>query len=423
MNLASDLPSFETTQAALRLTTEHLARELYARSDIAPRWSDFEWTAASAVCALQGISTLLANRTRWRGPAFWQEFLVEQRCHSVARDAQVGTLLATLDDATRKAGIATVALKGSALRPLGMYAAGERPQGDVDLLVDPRDLARMAPVLESLGYVESLSVRRHVAYEPRHREAGAPIGEHRGNPLKIEVHTHIAEPLPATHIDITARLLPHPMAPGINAYRDPLALLLHLALHAAGNMRAHALRLVQLRDLALLAPRLEPRDWNELVSLPRSLGGSWWLLAPLAMVERYHPGAIPGGVLDELARTAPRPLRWKLARQQLTDLSWSNLRIDALPGIEWSRTPLEALRFARSRIAPTRVAREELAASVTSLRTLSQSGWYELAHWRRMLRWLFGQPARVQTLNSLHAALAASACLRKDPGDASRSSA
>src|ERR1039457_5960570 len=32
-------------------------------------------------------------------------------------------------------------------------------------------------------------------------------------------------------------------------------------------------------------------------------------------------------------------------RQRLVAVSWSNVRIEAFPGIEWARTPQEALRF------------------------------------------------------------------------------
>ena len=44
----------------------------------------------------------------------------------------------------------------------------------------------------------------------------------------------------------------------------------HLLLHAAGNMRAHALRLVQLHDIALLAPRLDAAAWERLLDTPES---------------------------------------------------------------------------------------------------------------------------------------------------------
>jgi len=40
----------------------------------------------------------------------------------------------------------------------------------------------------------------------------------------------------------------------------------HLLLHAAGNIRARALRQMQLHDIALLAPRMKASDWSELLA-------------------------------------------------------------------------------------------------------------------------------------------------------------
>jgi hypothetical protein len=395
---ASALPPFDVVAAALRTTTERLVREVVQPQDSAPVWDEFQWAVARAASAMQGISTLLANRLRWRGPASWEIFLAEQASQSMARDEHINEMLAQLDEATRAADIGILALKGSALRELKLYAPGERPQGDIDLLVDTGSLPRITRVLESLDYHCASNVRRHAVFEPRVKMHGPAFGEHRASPLRIEVHTRIAEALPVTPVDITARLAPAHWAPGINAYRDETALLLHLALHAAGNMRAHALRFVQLHDIARLAPRLGARAWDE--------PGSWWLAAPLSLVARYHPGVLADGSLDALWRRAPRPLRRALAHQSVTDVSWSNLRIHALPGIEWARTPLEALRFVRSRVAPSRVALAELASTVESMPGLKLTGWYETSQLRRVLRWLSGKPARVQTLASVCASLA-----------------
>ena len=409
MRPAEPLPPFRKIAAALRRTTERLCREVAAPLDDAPDWNRFEWAVARAVCSLHGISTLLAHRLRWRGPPAWTDFLEEQRTQSIARDVNIDALLADLDAAMRKADLDVVALKGSALRALRLYAPGERPQGDVDLLVEESKLPRLALILETVGYQCAFRMRRHVVFEPREKTCGPQFGEHRANPLKIEVHTRIAEPLPATEVDISSRLAPREPVPGINPYRDNAALMLHLALHAAGNMRAHALRFVQLHDMALLAPRISSAEWDEIGNLPASLGGSWWLAAPLTLVARYHGAVFPDGRLDEWRRRAPRTLRHALDRQSLSDVSWSNLRIHALPGIEWARTPLEALRFARTRIAPSRQARADLAYGVSAMPSIRMTGWYESSQTRRILRWLFGRPARVQTLVSIDACLAAEA--------------
>ena len=105
----------------------------------------------------------------------------------------------------------------------------------------------------------------------------AGLGEHSDNPIKIELHTSIRERLPIAEIDITALVFPPVPQAGLNAYPSTISLMMHLLLHAAGNMRANALRLIQLHDIALLAPRLASQDWEVLVNV-RLQGCEPWTL-------------------------------------------------------------------------------------------------------------------------------------------------
>ena len=161
------MPPLKDVAATLRKTTEYLAREVVRSSESPPSWTPFEWAIARCAAAIQGISTLLANNLRWRGDSAWQEFLAEQRTQSVLRDERIGELLRRVDAATQSARIACVGLKGAALRALGLYRPGERPMGDVDLLVSRDDLAGIAVVMRDLGYAEVFTTRRHVCTNRR----------------------------------------------------------------------------------------------------------------------------------------------------------------------------------------------------------------------------------------------------------------
>jgi hypothetical protein len=389
----------------LRTTTERFAREVHAPRDDPPRWTELEWRIARAATALQGTSALLANRLRWRGPEHWQNFLAQQHAQSLLRESLVDETLARLDDSLRAAGVGAIALKGAALRRLALYLPGERPMGDIDLLASDADAQRVAAALAIAGYRYSRSSRRHAVFVPAATTAGVEFGEHVGNALKIELHLKIAEPLPHEFVDITASLLPHRLDPGLHSYPDLVALLEHLLLHAAGNMRAHALRQVQPHDIAMLARRLEPSAWRQLLD-PRRPGGRWWLYPPLALAADYYPGCIPSGELAA-ARAACRPwLRRAQHGVTLTEVSWSNLRIAALPGIEWSGSPVEAMRFIRSRVFPDRVALAELEDSRRAMPALDRIPWYGESHRKRIARWLFSRPPRVQTMNSVMIAVA-----------------
>src|SRR5438105_206113 len=129
-----DVPPAKAVQAALRKTTETLARELAGPTDRAPDWSDFEWLVVRAVAAMHGVSPLLSGVLRWRGPAGWNEFLRDQRAHTSARHPRIMELLRLIDARARDDGIAVVALKGAELHACGLYVPGERPMADVDLL-------------------------------------------------------------------------------------------------------------------------------------------------------------------------------------------------------------------------------------------------------------------------------------------------
>jgi hypothetical protein len=272
---------------------------------------------------------------------------------------------------------------------------------DVDLLVRPQELESLGRALTSIGYEHSFTSRRNVVFMPRSAPAASRFGERAGNPIPIEVHTRIAERLPATEVEITSRLWPSDVAPGINAYASQSALFRHVALHCAGDMRGSVLRLIQLRDVGLLAMRLAPGDWNELVHDTTC----WWLYPVLRMSERYFPRSIPARIFESSRRQCPPWLRWASDRSVLTDVSWSNLRIEALPGIEWSRTPLEVARYVRRRILPDRAVFTELDHWEKEMPQLRAFPLYGQRHLTRILRWVFARPPRVETISSVVAAL------------------
>lgn len=397
-------PSFRKISAALRVTTERLALELSNPQPDAPDWNAFEWDVARAAAAMQGISAMLAHSLRWNGPQCWQDFLLRQSEESRLRHDKIGKVLAAIDAASRRHSIALIALKGSALREFGLWRMPfERPMGDVDLLVRPHELDALSQALNSIGYEHSYVSRRHVVFRPCGAPPASGFAECALNPVPIEVHTRISEMLPTSVVDITARLWPAQPGFGINRYASNAALLRHLLLHCAGNMRAHALRLSQLRDVGHFSTRMTGGDWDELLDGAES----WWMYPPLQMSARYFPGFIPSVVLDSARRYCPTLLRRAAERSLLTTMSWSNLHIDALPGIEWSRSPLEALRYASSRILPSKVALGELELAMNVLPGLRTIPWYGQRHATRILRWLFTRPPRVQTMRSVLDALAA----------------
>lgn len=405
-SIAAAGASLSEVAAALRETTETLACELATPTSESPLWSEFEWRIARAAAAMHGVSSLLCANLRWQGPASWRRFLEEQRDHTSRRHHKISGLLARIDMHARREGIVMVGLKGAALHAAGIYQAGERPMADIDLLVRPCDREATARVLESFDFSATANSRRHQTFAPRIHSATSSLGEHVDNEIKIELHTRIMEPLPIREVDITSFLLPRPMAAGLHGYRSAAALMSHLLLHAAGNMRARALRLIQLNDIARLAMRFGANDWAELGAARPDGTSLWWAAAPLTLTARYYPGAIPRDYLSQMQSECPWLLAGRSRRQQLVAVSWSNLRIEAFPGIEWARTPLEALRFAVSRLWPSRAALRDLQVFTVQNPPVATIPWYGISHGSRIVRWIFSRPPRVQTMLTVRAALA-----------------
>jgi hypothetical protein len=399
------LPPLKTVKAGLRRTTEALATELaLARPGTpTPAWSELEWRLASAVAVAHGVSPLLSRVSYWQHPG-WKRFLAEQREHVALRQQRIALLLERIDAEARAAGLTLVPLKGSTLHAIGLYAAGDRPMADIDLLVRDTDAERAAALLEELGYVESFAQWKHRVFKPAQGEAFAGLGEHRDTPINIELHTRIQERLPISTVDITDRIYPRKPHPGLNPYPSAGALMSHLLLHAAGNVCGRSLRLIHLNDISLLATRMTTCDWEVLWD-EHAAESPWWALPPLQLVARYYPLAIPASVRMRVERDCGTLLRTISRRQTLTQVSCSALWLRALPGIEWSRSVGEAGHCIRNRIKPTEEAIKERADMVRTQVWLQGQRWVTLDHGRRLLTWLTKPVPRMDTLYVVRAAL------------------
>jgi hypothetical protein len=403
---APPLPPIRRIDAALRATTAVLTRELVAPTQQLPAWDRFEWGVAAAVATMQGIAPLLARQSRWSDRPSWQDFLREQRKHVAARQERIEQLLALIDSEARAQGVPLVPLKGAALHALGIYECGDRPMADIDLFVSSGDKDAAGRVLVGRGFEVTFENWRHQLFESRGgSHSSVEFGEHADNPIKIELHTAIRERLPVGEIDITGFIAPlHPL-PGLNEYRSPVSLMLHLLLHAASNMRARALRLIQLHDIARLGARFSTADWQQLLAARPGGRGLWWAAPPLMLTVRDCSAVIPAFMMAAVEKDCSWLLRRTVRHQSLADVSWSNIRVHAFPGIEWSSSAGEALRFMTARVWPSRETRAELHHFAEHEQGKSNIPWYGVSQRRRILRWLFSRPPRVQTLRVVRAAL------------------
>jgi hypothetical protein len=390
-------------QAVLTKVTERLARELANPTTVTPDWSDLDWSVATAVAAMHGVASLLSHALRWRGPDGWIHFLEEQRAHVTQRHARIEKLLLQIDRSARENGVGIMTLKGVALHALGLYAGGERPMADVDLLVHPQDMARAVRLIESLGYRESQTTFKERVFAPLESHCAVALGEHSNNDITIELHERICERLPLHLTDITAAVLPQRPQSGLSGYPSRAALMTHLLLHTAAEMTVKSVRLIQLHDLALVGRRMTEADWEELLHRSCSGGRLWWALPPLRLTSRYYPLSIPSRAQRALQSDCPWILRRNARRPLLSDVSFSHLWVDAFPGIEWARSIREMLSYAAGRVRPST---EQLAARAASaVRQDWVDDWATLSQSRRIARWLASRQVRPVTMHVLRATL------------------
>jgi len=399
------IPSLDTVHAALHKTTETLACELARPTHTAPDWSDFEWLTARAVAAIHGVSALLSSRLLWHGPGGWRQFLDEQRVHTTHRHQRIQALLEAIDRGARTECIPIVALKGAALHAIGLYAPGERPMADVDLLVRGADMKPTAKVIERLGYHESFAYWKHLVFAPNSASVPKGLGEHSDHEIKIELHHRIAEILPLRTTDVTDTVFPQQPQPGLNAYPSTAALMAHLVLHAAGGMAYRSLRLLQLHDIALLCRRMSDTDWDQVLSLDNPHRTPWWALPPLALTARYYSSVVPPRVLTALEAACHRRLRRISKSRLLSDVSLSYPWIEAFPGIEWAQSIGEMFEHVASRtIRAARLLAQHKSPARTSAAP-ADSTWPLLSQRPYILRWLISRPARPATMRPVRAAL------------------
>jgi hypothetical protein len=395
------LPPLKRVEAGLRRTTEAIAAELARPGGATPAWSDLEWRLASAVAVAHGVSPLLWKRSGWTHPR-WRKFLEAQHEHVATRHARIAALLEQIDSLARAAGVAMTPLKGAALHAPGLYAPGDRPMADIDLLVGERDFDAASGLIRATGYVPSFDHWRHRVFKPATGTPPAVLGEHRDTPINIELHAHVRERLPVSVVDITDRILPHEREPGLNPYPSRGALLAHLLLHAAGNICGRSLRLMHVHDIALLARSLQPEEWVFLWNA----GACWWALPPLRMAARYYEDAVPAVVLATLARDCPPLLRMASHRQTLTDVSCSALWLHAFPGLEWSRNAGDAARYVIERVKPSAEKIRERADMVRTQLWLHDETWVTATQRRRILTWLIRRAPRMDMMFVARMALA-----------------
>ena len=381
--------------------TEFFAAALAGAKVGEPDWSDLEWRIARAVVVIHGISPLLSRRLSWSGPPGWRTFLESQRTHTASRYRRMATLLANIGGQAAKANIVFVPLKGEALHAMEVYEAGDRPMADIDLLVKQQDLVPMGRLLAGLGYRPALVTADEHVLVPLNQPPQVHLGEHADSGITIELHATIRRPMPVRLVDITAQLWPSAPRPGRNDYPSLAALMGHLLMHAAVNMQVRILRMIQLHDMALLAPRLSTTDWSALLAPGYGRAPPWWAAPPLQLMKRYYPDAIPRGAIEAVNAGCSALLKYTAPRLRLSDVSVSNPHRPVFPALSWAGSFPEAFSCIGKRLHR---GAQALRGGTATQDTVDFQPWITRSYRRRVIDLLLGRP-RTETQMMVAAAL------------------
>jgi hypothetical protein len=103
----------------------------------------------------------------------------------------------------------------------------------------------------------------------------------------------------------------------------PATLLHHLAVHASSDTIARRLRLLQLHDIALVAPAVDRAGWERIVAGAQARGEERLVYPALALARRYYP-SVPDDVLLALRAGVPAALLRHLDANELDRYSYCN---------------------------------------------------------------------------------------------------
>lgn len=230
---------------------------------------------------------------------------------------RVTLLLTELEEilaACHAAAVPAMPLKGSLLNARYYPVPGLRPMNDLDLLIRPHDEPQVLRVLAGLGYQPVFRNWKHQTLA--RPAANGPIvawdGEHPANPRSLDLHTRLVEMAWGIRYDATSNLWSDSLQGALLGkqaqLQRPIALMLHLLLHASTNAFARQLRLIQLYDIVLVAQDLQDGDWDAIIATVRARRKERLVWLPLSLTQRFWP-VIPERVLRALQAGVPRSLQ------------------------------------------------------------------------------------------------------------------
>ena len=283
------------------------------------------------LCALvqheKGASVLLRQLARAGSGAgdYGYEELRQLATISVMQMLQLEQLLHQTADILVEQEIEVMLLKGAGLAYTAYSSFADRPMGDLDLLVRPRDANRAWSLLQTRGWVPDeaeVGAKRYVGHQhlPRlFRESGT---------FRLEIHGDL---LPEEHPFRFSTSVFWDRAQRVTAngraftVPHPMHQLWHVCVHFAWchGMRWGSWR--TLRDITAIV-QAGGIDWTEFATFARETRAASCCFWPLRLAQRFTGAAVPDDVLVSLRPPYPELIVQRLERHLVSNLFPSESR-------------------------------------------------------------------------------------------------
>ncbi|HMD30965.1 MAG TPA: nucleotidyltransferase family protein [Candidatus Acidoferrales bacterium] len=294
-----------------------------------------DWDALIQFSVRQGVAPLLAVRTRHVPmPVAFRERLETIYIANSVRNLRFAAEESRLSAALTGAGLRHWPLKGPGLSERLYADVGVRQISDLDLLIEPANLARTDALLAGLGYqrqtrgpISALSRAQELLYirevpssssAPAGADPALPASSWEGvRPLSSPPATSHSSPATSFYLDLHQRLLPY-------VRRDALARSVfaegmtneNLLLYLCANQITH--RFARLRYVCDVTAFLEREgaavNWDRLVRTARKMPWGPGVGLALDWAGELVPERVPPAVLKALR---PNPLGDLLLRRAL----------------------------------------------------------------------------------------------------------
>ena len=282
--------------------------------------ADLDWDYLGRAAERQGVAALLHDWLR-RHPgapvdAVCAEALHESYWSGHFRNRLLLEELQRVAQAAADLGIEIMPLKGAHLAPRLYPAPAFRPLSDLDLLIHPRDVARLGALLQSMGYAEvdhspsyvddqwlDLDSRDYCWFAIR--QGFDALIEYRVAPLELAVgrltdlDRAYTDALRRHAREVWTRSTPSP--DGTMRVQSPEDLLLHVATHLAAKHLDF--RLIWLHDLARIVLGTPELDWSYVITRSADLRMAAPVAAALEAARCYAGAPIADAPIDAIVET------------------------------------------------------------------------------------------------------------------------